>query len=121
MLSLTDSDLEIQYEPAGLTFVTNRIGCPKAAQEDLGFEWRIDLRDGMQRLIDWRNSDRAAVEARRLNVKGLSFMSETKTGVLSHPENSYCLALQPVKMNGWPPRNALKPAWLTQAPKSCGI
>ena len=71
LLELTDSKLEIQYEPAGLTFVTNRIGCPKAAREDLGFEWTIDLHDGMQRLIDWRNNDRAALEARRLNVRGL--------------------------------------------------
>jgi UDP-glucose 4-epimerase len=72
LLDLSGSNLEIQYEPAGLTFVTNRIGCPKAAKEDLGFEWAIDLRDGMQRLIDWRNADRAGLEARRLNLKGVA-------------------------------------------------
>src|SRR5690606_10085217 len=39
MLELTGSRLPIQYDPAGLTFVTNRIGCPLAAKRDLGFEW----------------------------------------------------------------------------------
>lgn len=70
LLELSGSDLQIQYEPAGLTFVTNRIGCPKAATQDLGFDWRIDLRDGMQRLIDWRNADRAGLAARRSKVQG---------------------------------------------------
>ncbi len=72
LLDLSGSDLEIQYEPAGLTFVTNRIGCPKAAKEDLGFEWSIDLREGMQRLIDWRNADRAGLESRRLKLRGVA-------------------------------------------------
>lgn len=58
LLDLTGSDLEIQYEPAGLTFVTNRIGCPKAAKKDLGFQWSIDLEEGLQTLIHWRNQDR---------------------------------------------------------------
>lgn len=62
LLRLTGSDLDIQYEPAGLTFVTNRIGCPKAAQEDLGFEWTIELEDGLRRLIDWRNESKALLK-----------------------------------------------------------
>lgn len=69
LLELTNSRLEIQYEPAGLTFVTNRIGCPNAALEDLGFDWSIDLREGLQRLIDWRNADKQAVQERREKVK----------------------------------------------------
>jgi UDP-glucose 4-epimerase len=72
LLELTDSKLPIQYEPAGLTFVTNRIGCPKAAKEDLGFEWTVDLRDGLQALIDWRNADQEAVAARRDKVRSLA-------------------------------------------------
>lgn len=55
LLALSRSSLDIQYEPAGLTFVTQRIGCPKAAKRDLNFEWSIDLEKGLQRLIDWRN------------------------------------------------------------------
>jgi UDP-glucose 4-epimerase len=58
LLELTGSDLKIKYEPAGLTFVTNRIGCPKAARNDLKFDWTIDLKDGLQKLIDWRNEYR---------------------------------------------------------------
>lgn len=72
LLTLTGSNLEIQYEPAGLTFVTNRIGCPKAAKADLGFEWSIDLQDGLQRLIEWRKADQEAVAARRQGVRQLA-------------------------------------------------
>ena len=71
LIELTDSDQEIQYEPAGLTFVTNRIGCPKKATADLGFEWTIDLEDGMRSLIEWRNPDREALEAKKLAVGGV--------------------------------------------------
>jgi len=62
-------DLGVQYEPAGQTFVTNRVGCPKAAERDIGFKWSIELEDGMQSLIDWRNSHKDAV-ARRLQAAG---------------------------------------------------
>lgn len=62
------ADLGIQYEPAGQTFVTNRVGCPKAAAEKLGFRWQIDLDEGMQSLIDWRNSHKMEVESRKRAV-----------------------------------------------------
>ncbi|MZP29514.1 SDR family NAD(P)-dependent oxidoreductase [Heliobacterium undosum] len=65
LLELSGSDLGIKYEPAGQTFVTNRLGCIKAAERDLGYRWSIDLREGMQSLIDWRNNHKEAVEARR--------------------------------------------------------
>ncbi len=72
LLRLTDSDLPIQYEKAGLTFVTNRIGCPEAAERDLGFKWTIDLDEGMRSLIEWRREDKAALEAKQLAVGGVS-------------------------------------------------
>ena len=59
------SDLGIQYEPAGQTFVSNRVGCPKAAREKLGFTWKIDLEEGMRSLIEWRKSHKAEVETRK--------------------------------------------------------
>jgi UDP-glucose 4-epimerase len=65
LLQLTGSDLPIQYQPAGQTFVTNRIGSITAAERDLGFRWQIDLEEGMHRLIEWRNADKAGVDARR--------------------------------------------------------
>lgn len=70
LLQLTGSDLSIQYEPQGQTFVTSRIGCTKAAEKDLGFTWSIDLEEGLQRLIDWRNSDREALLERQTAAKG---------------------------------------------------
>ena len=63
-------DLGIQYEPAGQTFVTNRVGCPKAAKKDLGFAWTIDLEEGMRSLIEWRRTHREQVEARKRAAGG---------------------------------------------------
>jgi len=37
--------------------VLNRIGCPRKAKEQLGFHHEISLRVGLQKLIDWRNSN----------------------------------------------------------------
>jgi UDP-glucose 4-epimerase len=71
LIRLTGCNLEIQYEPAGQTFVTSRIGCPEQAAKDLGYQWQIDLEDGMQDLIEWRRSDRAALEARRRGSGGV--------------------------------------------------
>jgi UDP-glucose 4-epimerase len=71
LLRLTDSDLPIQYEEAGLTFVTNRIGCPEAAERDFGFRWTIDLEEGMRSLIEWRRHDKAALEAKQMAVGGI--------------------------------------------------
>lgn len=58
LLELTGSHLEIQYEPAGPTFVTNRIGSTDKAERDLGFRSRIELREGLQQLIAWRAAHR---------------------------------------------------------------
>ncbi|OGV51771.1 MAG: NAD-dependent dehydratase [Lentisphaerae bacterium GWF2_52_8] len=54
LIRLSCSKLEPEYLPSGLTFVTNRIGCPKLAERDLGFKWTIDLEEGMKTLIRWR-------------------------------------------------------------------
>lgn len=65
ILKITDSDLPIQYEPAGQTFVTNRVGDANAAEKDLDFKWTIDLEDGLRQLIRWRKSHIEEVESRR--------------------------------------------------------
>lgn len=54
-----------EYEPAGQTFVKNRIGCPKRAAEEIDFVAQVKLEQGLRDLIDWRNSHKADVEARR--------------------------------------------------------
>jgi UDP-glucose 4-epimerase len=58
LLRLKKSDLTIEYREEGQTFVTQRVGCPVAAERDLGFTWSIGLEEGMQSLIDWRDAHR---------------------------------------------------------------
>ncbi|MBU1918292.1 MAG: NAD-dependent epimerase/dehydratase family protein [bacterium] len=55
LIQLKGSTLQAHYEPAGLTFVTNRIGTIEKAEKDLNFKWQIDLEEGMKKLIRWRN------------------------------------------------------------------
>ena len=65
ILKLMGSDLAIQYEPAGQTFVKNRVGNPEAAESDLGFKWSVDLEEGLQRLIEWRANHKEEVAKKR--------------------------------------------------------
>ncbi len=65
ILKLAGSDLPIRYESDGQTFVTNRVGDPEAAEQDLGFKWTVDLEDGLQRLIKWRQNNIDAVNKNR--------------------------------------------------------
>ncbi len=67
ILEVTGSDQQIQYEPSGLTFVKNRIGSPVKARQEIGFDARVDLQQGLERLIDWRCSHKSEV-ARRLHA-----------------------------------------------------
>lgn len=64
ILEMTGSDLSIRYEPAGQTFVTNRIGDSKKAEKDLGFRSTIGLKEGLKRLIEWRNLHKDLVAER---------------------------------------------------------
>ncbi len=65
LLRITGSTLPIRYEPAGQTFVTNRVGDALAAERDLGFIWTVDLEEGFRRLIEWRRNHMEQVEQRR--------------------------------------------------------
>ena len=72
LIELTGCTKPIQYAPRSqATLVRNRIGCPKRASAEIGFTSQVDLQEGLRRLIDWRSSHRAEVEARRRSV-GLS-------------------------------------------------
>lgn len=66
ILEVTGSSFPIQYEPAGKTFVTNRIGSTAKAQKELGFRTSVELRDGLERLIEWRDTHKALVAERAL-------------------------------------------------------
>jgi len=69
LLELTGSAQPISYAPRSqATLVRNRIGCPKRAAAEIGFTASIDLREGLRRLIEWRNSHRAETQARRRAV-----------------------------------------------------
>ena len=70
ILKITGSDLSIQYEPAGQTFVTNRVGDPTAAIKDLDFRWTVDLEEGLIRLVEWRKSHIKDLKNRR-NSSGI--------------------------------------------------
>ena len=54
LLKITGSNLKIEYKPEGKTFVTNRIGSTDKAEKDLGFKAKIELEEGLKRLIKWR-------------------------------------------------------------------
>lgn len=66
---LTSCDKPINYAPRSqATLVRNRIGSPKRATEEIGFTAKIDLNEGLKRLIDWRANHKAEVESRRKAV-----------------------------------------------------
>jgi len=58
ILELKKSDLTVNFRPYSKddvrAMVQNRIGSKKKALEDLGFEFKFDLREGLKKLIDWR-------------------------------------------------------------------
>jgi UDP-glucose 4-epimerase len=54
ILELTQFRQAPRYEPAGLTFVKNRIGSPDRARAELGFSSQVQLSEGLQKLITWR-------------------------------------------------------------------
>jgi len=66
LLELTGSDQSINYGPRSqATLVRNRIGDPRRARDELGFNAELSLRDGLNGLIAWRKTHMAEVAARR--------------------------------------------------------
>ena len=65
ILEISGSNQKIQYEPGGLTFVKNRIGSPKKAEDEIGFKAQVGLQEGLERLIAWRNTHKEEVAERR--------------------------------------------------------
>ena len=58
ILELKQSDLKVIYKPYSeddaRQFVRNRIGSGKKAEEELGFRYKYNLREGLIKLIEWR-------------------------------------------------------------------
>ena len=59
ILEIKNSDLKVEYRPYSeddaRRLVQNRIGCPQKANAELDFTYRYSLREGLQKLIDWRD------------------------------------------------------------------
>jgi UDP-glucose 4-epimerase len=69
ILKITGNEhMGIQYEPAGQTFVTNRIGSTARADKDLDFRYQIELEEGLLKLIAWRNAHKSLVAKRALQA-----------------------------------------------------
>ncbi|MGE0385668.1 MAG: NAD-dependent epimerase/dehydratase family protein [Gammaproteobacteria bacterium] len=65
LLAITGSNQSIRYEPRSqATLVRNRIGSPRRAREEIGFEATIALDDGLRRLIAWRAEHKSRNVAR---------------------------------------------------------
>jgi UDP-glucose 4-epimerase len=60
ILRLKNSDLKVIYKPYSAddarALVQNRIGSAKKASEEIGFDYKYSLEEGLQKLIDWRDS-----------------------------------------------------------------
>jgi len=58
ILRMKHSPLQVVYKPYSADdarqFVKNRIGSRQLAEKDLGFRYKYSLREGLQKLIDWR-------------------------------------------------------------------
>ena len=69
MINLTGCNKEINYAPSSqATLVKNRIGSTIKATSEIGFTAEIDLDEGLRRLIEWRNSQKSEVAARKRAV-----------------------------------------------------
>jgi UDP-glucose 4-epimerase len=58
ILSLKKSELKVNYKPYSAddarALVQNRIGSKEKAEKELGFTYKFNLEEGLQKLIDWR-------------------------------------------------------------------
>lgn len=70
LLNLTGSNQPINYAPRSqATLVRNRIGSPVRASKEIDFTAKIDLEDGLKRLIDWRRDHIEQVAQRRAKAQ----------------------------------------------------
>jgi len=62
ILELRQSELKVTYQPYSAEdarrLVQNRIGCPKKAHNDLGFDYIDSLKSGLVELISWRKMNK---------------------------------------------------------------
>lgn len=67
ILELKQSNLEVIYKPYSAddarALVQNRIGSRVKAEQEIGFTYKYELREGLQKLIDWRMQNNAETAA----------------------------------------------------------
>jgi len=56
LLEITGSKLKPEYLPQTTSFVTSRIGSTEKAERLLGFKATTELREGLERIVEWRKS-----------------------------------------------------------------
>jgi UDP-glucose 4-epimerase len=67
IVQLTGCAKPIKYAPSSqATLVRNRIGSPKRATAEIGFTAKVELEEGLARLIAWRAAHKEEVAARRV-------------------------------------------------------
>lgn len=66
LFDVTGAPRHIQFEPAEPSFVKNRLGSPDRAARDLDFRAKVQLRQGLEKLVKWRKTHIAEVERRRV-------------------------------------------------------
>lgn len=58
ILDMKNSPLKVTYKPYSAddarSLVQNRIGSRRKAENEIGFKYKFDLREGLQKLIEWR-------------------------------------------------------------------
>ena len=70
LISITGCNQPIQYrERSQATLVRNRIGCPERAKDEICFEAKIELEEGLANLIAWRADHKAEVASRRAKAR----------------------------------------------------
>jgi len=78
LLELTGSNQQIHYaERSQATLVRNRVGDPRKASQEIGFDAQVPLREGLARLIEWRANHIAQVEARRRRAAAPAQIAKT--------------------------------------------
>ena len=66
ILRLKQSELEVIYKPYSeddaRALVQNRIGSAVKANEEIGFQFKFSLDEGLQKLIEWRDAGALVVD-----------------------------------------------------------
>lgn len=57
LLEITGSELRPEYKPQEQMFVTQRVGSTEKADRLLGFRGRVELKEGLRSVIEWRRQD----------------------------------------------------------------